>query len=87
LTAKEVINTFPNRGENVYRPLDRLVELGIAEKTEDWPKRYVTNNLKISRRGKMLTFPYANNHTNILEKISEALNRILRRIRKNSKSS
>lgn len=78
LTAKEIIKAFPNRGENVYRPLDRLVELGIAQKTKDWPKRYVTKSLNITKRGKMLTFPYANDRINIFQRIRESLKRILR---------
>ncbi len=46
LTAKEVKNSFPNRGENVYRPLEKLVNLDIAEKLDQWPRVYSTKNFE-----------------------------------------
>lgn len=82
LTAKEVIMSFPNRGENVYRPLDRLVGLGIVDKSNDWPKRYVTKNLRKNKKSTILTFPYADDRTNIFERVRDSIRRFLRSFRK-----
>jgi predicted transcriptional regulator len=46
VTAKDLIEAFPNRGENVYRPLEKLVEMGLVQKTGSWPHKYSAKNLK-----------------------------------------
>jgi sugar-specific transcriptional regulator TrmB len=46
VTAKDVIEAFPNRGENVYRPLEKLVEMGLVEEIGGWPQRYTAKDLK-----------------------------------------
>jgi len=45
MTAQEVSTSFPDRGENVYRPLDKLVKLGIVEKTDNYPSIYSAKKL------------------------------------------
>jgi Fe2+ or Zn2+ uptake regulation protein len=86
LSAKDVIKNFPKRGENVYRPLEKLVKIGIVEETDDWPRKYTTKNLNKKLRetntNRMFTFPYANNSRGIIQRITEPLRRFLRRFRK-----
>jgi sugar-specific transcriptional regulator TrmB len=46
LTAKVIKANLQERGENVYRPLDSLVELGLIEEIQTWPKKYSAENFE-----------------------------------------
>jgi Fe2+ or Zn2+ uptake regulation protein len=86
LTAKEVIKAFPNRGKNMYRPLEKLVKLGIVERTNQWPRVYSTQNFEkeFSKLIKSKSIPkqYSLLKKNIfkssIKKIQKAIKNILR---------
>ena len=47
LTAKQVSITLKSRGENVYRPLERLVRIGLIEEIITRPKKYSIRNFNL----------------------------------------
>lgn len=47
VTAQELKSLLDGRGDNVYRPLGKLVKMGLVEEINEWPRKYSVRNFRL----------------------------------------